>query len=53
MDARFGLYVAITWPTVRDVVVLGHVVVAGFIAGAIPAYRAYRQSLADGMMVRT
>jgi putative ABC transport system permease protein len=53
MDARFGLYVAITWPTVRDVVVLGLVVVAGFVAGAIPAYRAYRQSLADGMMVRT
>ena len=29
------------------------VVAAGFIAGAIPAYRAYRQSVADGMIVHT
>jgi putative ABC transport system permease protein len=53
MDSRFGIYIAISLPTLRDVVVLGLVVVAGFVAGTIPAYRAYRQSLADGMMVRT
>ena len=27
--------------------------VGGFAIGAIPAYRAYRRSLADGMMVRS
>ncbi len=27
--------------------------VAGFLAGAVPAYRACRQFLADGMIVRT
>ena len=53
MDSRFGIYIAISLPTLRDVVVLGLVIVAGFVAGTIPAYRAYRQSLADGMMVRT
>jgi putative ABC transport system permease protein len=53
MDERFGLYVAITWPTERDLLMLGVVVAAGFVSGTIPAYRACRQSLADGMMVRT
>jgi putative ABC transport system permease protein len=28
------------------------IVLAGFIAGLLPALRAYRLSLADGMMVR-
>jgi putative ABC transport system permease protein len=53
VDARFGLYLSIGLPTTRDAVVLGLVVAAGFLAGAIPAYRAYRRSLADGLMIRT
>jgi hypothetical protein len=28
------------------------IVGAGFAIGAVPAYRAYRQSLADGMTIR-
>jgi putative ABC transport system permease protein len=31
---------------------LGGVIIAGLLAGLIPALRAYRMSLADGMMVR-
>lgn len=53
IDARFGLFISIDLPSVRNLIVLGLVIVAGFIAGAIPAYRAYRQSLADGMIVHT
>jgi len=53
VDARFGLYIPITLPTGRDMAVIGLVVLAGFVAGAVPALRAYRRSLADGMMVRT
>ncbi len=53
VDNRFGLYLSIGLPTARDLAVVGLVIVAGFVAGAIPAYRAYRQSLADGMIVRT
>jgi len=53
IDARFGLYLDISPPTCRDLAILGLVVAAGSIAGAIPAYQAYRQSLADGMIVRT
>jgi putative ABC transport system permease protein len=53
VDTRYGLYLTIGLPTGRDLAVLGLVVLAGFVAGAIPAFRAYRQSLADGMMVLT
>lgn len=53
VDTRYGLYISIGFPTLRDVAILVLVVIAGTVAGAVPAYRAYRQSLADGMMVRT
>jgi putative ABC transport system permease protein len=33
--------------------VLSGIVAAGFVAGLLPALRAYRLSLADGMTVRT
>jgi putative ABC transport system permease protein len=32
---------------------LGTIVIAGFLVGLLPAMRAYRLSLADGMTVRT
>ena len=53
IDARFGLYLSIELPNVRNLIILGLVIAAGFIAGAIPAYQAYRRSLADGMIVHT
>ena len=53
VDSQFGLYLSIGLPTARDLAVVGLVILAGFVAGAVPAYRAYRQSLADGMIVRT
>ncbi len=53
VDSRFGLYLTIGAPTMRDLTVIALVVAAGFVAGIIPAYQAYRQSVADGMIVRT
>lgn len=53
VDTRYGLHLSIGLPTGRDLAVLGLVIFAGFVAGAVPAFRAYRQSLADGLMVRT
>lgn len=53
IDNRFGLYIEITAPNAQEMAMLAGVVVAGLIAGLLPAIRAYRQSLADGMMVRT
>lgn len=52
LDSRFGLYLEISAPTGHDMMVLGLVVLAGMVAGAIPALGAYRQSLADGMTIR-
>ena len=53
LDSQYGLFLEIAAPTARDLAILGLVVVAGTLSGALPALRAYRQSLADGMMVRT
>lgn len=52
IDERYGLHLTIGPPTLRDAVCLGLVVVAGLVAGIVPAFRAYRRSLADGMMMR-
>ncbi|MEM7041934.1 MAG: ABC transporter permease [Pseudomonadota bacterium] len=53
VDAEFGLYLEIGWLTTRELLSLLAIVVAGLLAGLLPALRAYRLSLADGMMVRT
>lgn len=53
VDTRYGLHLPLDPPTFGELVTLGIVVVAGCIAGLLPALRAYRLSLADGMMVRT
>jgi putative ABC transport system permease protein len=52
-DLHFGLYLEIAAPSLREFYILGLVVAAGALAGVLPAIRAYRQSLADGMTVRT
>jgi putative ABC transport system permease protein len=51
--SRYGLYIPITPPALRDWLILAAVVAVGLAAGFIPAWRAYRYSVADGMMVQT
>jgi putative ABC transport system permease protein len=53
IDARFGLYLDIAAPTPREVLALAGILVGGLVAGLVPAVRAYRLSVSDGMMVRT
>lgn len=53
IEARFGIFIPIEMPTIRDVAILFLVIGAGFLAGFIPGYRAYKFSVADGMIVRT
>ncbi len=53
VDAAFGLYLEITWPSAREYLVLAFVVAAGTLVSLIPALRAYFMSLADGMQVRS
>ncbi|MFZ5964241.1 ABC transporter permease [Thalassococcus sp. BH17M4-6] len=53
LDSAFGLWLPIEAPTLRELWVLLAVVAAGAIVSLVPALRAYRMSLADGMMVKT
>jgi len=52
VDSTFGLWLPIDPPTGREMIVLASVIGAAALASLLPALRAYRLSLADGMMVR-
>lgn len=52
VDRAFGLWLPIDAPSMREFSVLLSVTAAGAIVSLIPALRAYRMSLADGMLVR-
>ncbi|WP_220719855.1 ABC transporter permease [Agarivorans litoreus] len=49
---QFGFYLVLNWPTVEQCYLLLAVVVVGFFAGVLPAWRAYRYSLSDGMSIK-
>ncbi len=53
LDNRYGLYLKVDTPSVRECAILAFIVIAGVVAGLIPAWRAYRRSLADGMSIRS
>ncbi len=53
IDSTFGLFLPIDPPDLQEGLALLGVIVAGAIVSLVPALRAYRLSLADGMMVRT
>jgi putative ABC transport system permease protein len=52
LESRLGLFIAIGWPSAYEVGLLALTAVAGALIGMIPAYRIYRYSLADGMVIR-
>lgn len=52
VDAAFGIWLPIEPPSIRELWVLAIVIGAAALASLLPAIRAYRLSLADGMMVR-
>jgi putative ABC transport system permease protein len=53
LDSTYGLWLPIEAPTMREVWVIFGVIFAGAIVSLVPALRAYRMSVADGMMVKT
>ena len=53
VDAAFGLYLPIEPPSSREAVIAAAVVAAAAATSLLPALRAYRLSLADGMTVRS
>jgi len=52
IETRFGLFLAPRLPTSSELMLIGAVILAGVAVGSIPAYRAYRLSLADGLSIR-
>ena len=52
VEQQFGLYVPVQPPTVTGWIYLGSVLVAGLLIGFIPAWKAYRNTLSDGLSVR-
>ena len=52
VQMRFGIGLKLSAPTVEQWLLLGAVVLAGFLASLVPGWRAYRLSLADGLSPR-
>jgi putative ABC transport system permease protein len=52
LEHRFGVFVELSAPSAYDAGLLGAVVGAALVIGAVPAWRAYRNSLADGLTIR-
>ncbi|MEM8691197.1 MAG: ABC transporter permease [Pseudomonadota bacterium] len=53
IDSAYGLWLPIEFPSTRELAVFLGVVAAGAIVSLVPALRAYRLSLADGMLPKT
>jgi putative ABC transport system permease protein len=49
---EFGLHMTLSGPTLADFGIVAGIAGAACVAGAIPAWRAYRTALADGLSVR-
>jgi putative ABC transport system permease protein len=52
LQANYGLDLPLTLPSAHEWGLLGGILGAAILMGAVPAWRAYRQSLADGMSVQ-
>jgi putative ABC transport system permease protein len=52
IESKFGLFIPFGLPSVYELGMLAAIVAGGFLLGALPAYRAYRMSVADGVTVK-
>ena len=52
IQANYGLYLPLNLPTRYEWTLLGAILSAALMMGCVPAWRAYRQSLADGLSIR-
>jgi putative ABC transport system permease protein len=51
LQANYGLYLPLALPSRYEWSLLAGILAAALLMGAIPAWRAYRQSLADGLSI--
>ncbi|MDM8348004.1 ABC transporter permease [Pseudomonas sp. sp1636] len=52
VQAHYGLYLPLNAPSPYEWSLLGAILAAALLMGCIPAWRAYRQSLSDGLSIR-
>jgi len=52
LQSLYGLYLPLAWPSAYEWGLLGAILLAALLMGSVPAWRAYRQSLADGLSIR-
>ena len=52
IERRFGLFIPVTPPTATGYMYLVSVVCTGLLIGLVPAVKAYRNALADGLSIR-
>lgn len=52
IQSQTGLILSTTWPSASEWWRIALVIIVGFMLSLIPAWRAYRQSLADGLTVK-
>ncbi|MFZ9709178.1 MAG: ABC transporter permease [Steroidobacteraceae bacterium] len=52
LQQRFGIFLQPTGLTGYDLTLLGSIVLAALVMGALPAWRAYRHTLSDGLTIR-
>ncbi len=52
VQANYGLFLPLAPPSRYEWTLLGAILAAALLMGALPAWRAYRQSLADGLSIR-
>lgn len=52
LEQRFGIFFRIRGLSLQELLVLGSIVAAALLIGLLPAWRAYRHTLADGLQVR-
>lgn len=50
---RYGIFVYVSPPTAREWALMSYIGIAGLLTSLIPAFRAYRMSLSDGLNVST
>lgn len=52
LEQQYGLFLPLAWPTRSELQLLAGILAASLLMGCIPAWRAYRQALLDGLSIR-
>lgn len=52
VSAKLGIVISIQWFSPSELMMLGIILFGGLVIGIWPAYRSYKNSLADGLMVK-